>query len=401
MRVLVNALTPSHLTPMIPLTWALRAAGHDVAFLGQADSARTAQQAGLSTRRLGPAESGAAQWNRPAAPNRSPFTVRGSGRSAPWLRDEPPWELMGQRWAARLRTFMDEYLQFARAWQPDLIITDPLEFAGLSAGAVLGVPVVVHRWGIDNFSSALLAPARRALHDVCAEWGAPDGLAQPALTLDPCPPSVQSPNVPVAQPIRFVPYNGTAEIPDWAIERPRGTRICLLFGAWGSMQLAAGGGLRAIVANLDRALDGLADVEAVLLLPREHQDALGTLPSRIRPVGPVPVNQVLRDCDLVVHHGGNGTALTALAYGVPQLVLAQDGPLLVPNAELIDASGAGRAIIDEADRADPELLRRVLVETLAEPKHRRIAAEIRQEIAAMPALPEVVGRLAAVAGMSN
>jgi UDP:flavonoid glycosyltransferase YjiC (YdhE family) len=393
MRVLLNAVTPSHLTPMIPLTWALRAAGHEVVFAGQADAVRTAAEAGLNTCLVGPPASGAAQWKQPAAPQRSPFTVRGSGTSEPWRNDPPPWDLMGQRWAARLHTLKDDYLRFAERWSPDLIIADPLEWAGPVAAAALGVPVVVHRWGIDNFSSALVEPARRTLREVSAEWGAPDGLAEPALTLDPCPPSVQSPNVPVAAPIRFVPYNGTGEIPDWALEPAAGKRICMLFGAWGSTLLAEGGQLRGIVDGVGRAIAALDDIEVVLLLPRENHDAVGPLPDRIRVVGAAPVNAVLRHCDLVVHHGGNGTALTALACGVPQLALAQDGPLLVPNAELIEASGAGRALVDEADRGDAQVVRRMLVEMLAEPKHRTIAGEIRREMAGMPALADAVTRL--------
>jgi UDP:flavonoid glycosyltransferase YjiC (YdhE family) len=394
MRVLVSALAPSHLMPMVPLTWALRNAGHDVLLVGQSDVVATARQAGIMTVQVGPEQATAHQWKLPPATQarRSPFALPGSSRTTPWVDDEPPWEEMGRRWEARLMTFIEDYLDVARAWRPDLILADPLEFAGPVAAGVLRVPVVLHRWGLDNFSTALWEPARRALDGLCERLGAPAGLPDPALVIDPCPPSVQSPNVPQARPMAFRPYNGTGSLPDWALTPPKGTRVCICFGAWNTATLAEDGRLRTVVEVVAQAVEAVGDLEPVLLLPKEARAELGPLPAGVHVTDPLPLNAFMADSGLVVHHGGNGTALTALAYGVPQLIVAQEGPLLVPNAELIHTRGAGRAVISEEDRGDVELLKSALLDVIEQPSYRSAAAEVRAEMDAMPS-PEAVAAL--------
>ncbi|MFF7993588.1 nucleotide disphospho-sugar-binding domain-containing protein [Kitasatospora xanthocidica] len=389
MRVIVNALVLTHLMPMVPVAWGLRLAGHDVLVVGDADVARAAGRAGLPSRRVGPADGGAERWSRPLVA-KSPFAVAGSGSKGP--TEEPPWAQMGQRWLARLDTYIDEYLELARVWRPDLIITDPLEWGGLVVGGALGVPVVVHRWGLDNMSSSLLKPGKLALHELCVRLGSPDGLPDPVLVVDPCPPSVQSPNVTPAEPVRFVPYNGTATLPDWVLGPRPERRVFVSLGAWGTGRLAEQGKLDSIVDSIAAAVHEVDEVEAVLFLEERFRETLGPLPATVRVADPLPVNLCLPYGDAIIHHGGSGTALTAFCYGVPQLVLAQDGPLLVPNAERVEASGGGRGIVDERERDDPAAIGKALGEILTEERFREGADRIRREMAAMPS-PGLLGDL--------
>ncbi|NED82142.1 glycosyl transferase, partial [Streptomyces sp. SID11233] len=67
------------------------------------------------------------------------------------------------------------------------------------------------------------------------------------------------------------------------------------------------------------------DTEIVVTLPARHREALGPVGADTRVVDPTPLNLFLGSCDLLVHHGGTGSSLTACAFGVPQVVLPQIG----------------------------------------------------------------------------
>jgi UDP:flavonoid glycosyltransferase YjiC (YdhE family) len=59
-------------------------------------------------------------------------------------------------------------------------------------------------------------------------------------------------------------------------------------------------------------------------------------------------SDVLPNASLVVSHGGHGTSMAALAYGLPLLFLPMFGDQrMVANA--VEASGAGRTLAREAE----------------------------------------------------
>lgn len=164
MRVLVTALVPSHIVPMVPLTWALRAAGHQVLVAGDAELVKFAAAAGLDTRLVGGGET-RQRLTRPGA-------VAMPDRAGMDRRADSEWDAVGERWRTRLGGYIDDLVTLGRAWEPDLVVTDPVEFGGLVVAAALGVPGVIHRWGPDDFTSPLLRQAKVQLHDLCAEFGA-------------------------------------------------------------------------------------------------------------------------------------------------------------------------------------------------------------------------------------
>jgi UDP:flavonoid glycosyltransferase YjiC (YdhE family) len=93
----------------------------------------------------------------------------------------------------------------------------------------------------------------------------------------------------------------------------------------------------------------------------------------------------------IVHHGGAGTVLTALAAGVPQLLTPGPGDRTV-NGRLVTRRGAGLALPpDRITAADLERL-------ATDPALARAAREVAAEIAAMPHPDELVGPLVELAG---
>jgi UDP:flavonoid glycosyltransferase YjiC (YdhE family) len=85
-----------------------------------------------------------------------------------------------------------------------------------------------------------------------------------------------------------------------------------------------------------------AAVEVVLVRPDRRVGRRG-LPPNVRTTGWLPFPPVFAAADAVIHHGGAGTLLTALAAGMPQLVVPGAGDRTV-NAGLVAARGAGLAV---------------------------------------------------------
>jgi hypothetical protein len=97
---------------------------------------------------------------------------------------------------------------------------------------------------------------------------------------------------------------------------------------------------------LTTAIEGLALVGArvVVAAGRVPPEELGTLPDGVTVLPWVDQAELLRRVDLVVHHGGSGTTLGALAAGVPQLVMPQ-GADQFANADALYAAGAALRLL--------------------------------------------------------
>jgi UDP:flavonoid glycosyltransferase YjiC (YdhE family) len=105
----------------------------------------------------------------------------------------------------------------------------------------------------------------------------------------------------------------------------------------------------------------------------------------------MPLSHVLAASDLLVSHGGQGTTLTALHAGVPQLVLPQFDDHF-DNADAVVKAGAGLRLLP--DEITPGLVARHCLDLLQAPEYGRAAADVAAEIAAEPSAVEVVGVLA-------
>lgn len=119
------------------------------------------------------------------------------------------------------------------------------------------------------------------------------------------------------------------------------------------------------------------DAEFLLAVGDADLGNLGTLPDNVRPLPWVPLAELLRVCDAVVHHGGSGSTLTGLQAGVPQLMLPQGAD----NFAVADAlTATGAALSSTSDAVDTALLTRLV----ADPALREGAARLRAENEALP-----------------
>ncbi|MFI6864486.1 nucleotide disphospho-sugar-binding domain-containing protein [Streptomyces sp. NPDC050421] len=407
MKVLMIALVQSHLLPMVPTAWALQAAGHDVVLAGAGDVTEAGAAAGLSTITVGREQAGFQTWHRRVHDRTAAPGGPGGpgGPEASGTPDAPgPWADLAVAWRTRVAGVIEEYLGIAEAWKPDLVLTDPIEFCGLITGGVLGIPTVAHRWGPDAMETILREPVRAALGDLCAGLGLRTGMPAADLIVDPCPPGLQVPGLAPASPMRFVPYNGTGEIPQWTTRRAtEERRILVSLGRFGMKSVSdPGQDGWAVVRSLLAAVRDRGDTEVLLPVPAEARSGLGPVPDGVRVIDPVPLSKVLRTCDAVVHHGGTGSALTATWAGLPQLALPLAHPALIGCAQRIAATGAGIALTEPERQGDPDELRAALAAVLEEPEYREGAVRLREEMRTQPSLAAVVGELEQLeAGSAN
>ena len=121
---------------------------------------------------------------------------------------------------------------------------------------------------------------------------------------------------------------------------------------------------------------------------------LGRLDAQVVVAAPgrwLPQAEVIRQADVVVHHGGSGTMLAALASGVPQVVLPQGADQFGNALALVEAGAAVRpdAVSAEAIAESARLL-------LADGRYREAAGQVAEEIRHMPSPKEVADSLADV-----
>lgn len=108
--------------------------------------------------------------------------------------------------------------------------------------------------------------------------------------------------------------------------------------------------------------------------------------------------EVLSRAAVIVHHGGSGTVLDALAAGVPQVIV----PLFADqgaNGAVVMKAGLGTALVDSGGAAfhvpqdgEVDRLRTLVAETMASDTVRDRAVEVAAEMSSLPELdPAMLG----------
>jgi UDP:flavonoid glycosyltransferase YjiC (YdhE family) len=251
--------------------------------------------------------------------------------------------------------------------KPDLVVPGwGLPGAAIAARSA-GIPVIWHGFGrMFPDGIGLELPAKSV-----------PGLAH----FDICPPSLQDKDFLASEDrivVRPVPYSAPAEWED----RSRPLIYLTLGTAFGTAGLLA------------TAIKGLSTLEAHLVVAagRVPLDQFADVPGNVTVKSWVPQADLLRYADVVVHHGGSGTTLGALAVGAPQLILPQ-GADQFANADALCTSGAALRLLPNDLTADAiaEQTRKLL------PHHgnayRDAARTIAEEIAGMPAPDEIARHL--------
>jgi UDP:flavonoid glycosyltransferase YjiC (YdhE family) len=393
MRVLVTTWAwPSHYFPLVPVVWALRAAGHEVQVASQPRLSEVITDSGAVAVPVGPDLDH--DEVRARSMRELPLV---SVPQVPAVGEEMTnWDPERQARVARVFSvftaysdaMLDDLLGYARSWRPDLVLFEPTTYAGPLAAAALGVPAVRHTHGVDvqyqarDVAAELVAP-------LAARIGVSDVDLMGVRSVDPCPPSLQIDSAVDREFVRYIPYNGPAVQPGW-LRPPAKPRVCLTWGTSTSRLVREDTFLPAEVIDWTRDLG----IETVVCLTAADaailRERLGAGIPDVRTAENLPLHMVLPSCSAIVHQGGNGTLLTAGYFGVPQLMLPRLPDQTFHGRQLVKV-GAGRMLLPAETSA--ETVRAELLEMLHGAEHTDAAGRLRAEMHAQAVPGEVVDRL--------
>ncbi|HEV2767923.1 MAG TPA: glycosyltransferase, partial [Acidimicrobiales bacterium] len=377
MRVLFTCIQGyGHLHPMLPLACALEEAGYQVAFSSSERFCPRIREAGFCAFPAGP---DLAEVHEEALRRTETATF---GPDDPWRFGALLFAgVAGPAKAADLAQVVED-------WNADLVVHDTTDFAGPLAAARAGVPYAAHSFGAllpSEFwllGGGLMAPTWK-------EWDLPPGPLGGMfryLYLDICPPSFQAPHarhlrhLQVAHSLRPVPFDTTvtSSLPSWVATLEGRPTVYVTLGTIDNHAPGV----------FETVLEGLREepINVVVTVGHTRDPAeLGPQPDHVHVERYVPQSLLFPHCDAVVAHGGSGTTLSALAAGLPLLLLPQ-GANQFWNAERAVELGVGSRLLP--DDLDPAAVRREVRTLLEQPSYRSRAQALRHEIEQMPG-PEV------------
>ncbi|WP_285729482.1 activator-dependent family glycosyltransferase [Nocardiopsis sp. ATB16-24] len=414
MRVVIATIAErSHFLAVVPLAWALRSAGHEVLVASQPELATAVTGAGLPFAPVGRGDMLSRVLRRL---RERPQTAE----ALDWHDDRTwrvPWDELRTNvqnvvtfwWRMVNDPMADELVDLCRTWKPDLVVWDPLTFAGAVAARACGAAHVRFLWGVDTLSrmrGLLLERMREqpvaSREDPLEEWltglagrygvDFDEELVCGQATLDQVPPGLRIPvsaRVPVRYlGMRFVPYNGRAVVPVWLREPLERPRVCLTLGTSATDRFGG------YTLSVGAVVEALADVDAevVATVPADRRRGLESPPPNVRLVDYVPLHALAAVSTATINHGGFGSVSTSVAYGLPQ-VLVVDPRMFDTHVLARRVAGAGAAVELEAGCSDPEEVRRAVLRVLTDPGPASHAARLREAVLAQPSPADVVARL--------
>jgi glycosyltransferase (activator-dependent family) len=404
MRVLfVTFPAKTHFHAMVPLAWALRGAGHEVAVAAQPGFATEINQAGLTAVPVGTDRSLVRVLEA------HPALLAGVGVDDGLPTGPLTWDDVKDEYGESVTWWykmenvplIHSLVTFARSWEPDLIIWEPTTNAGAIAAKACGAAharlmYTPDTFGVTRANYLRLRPPDPGPDeaDMFAEWlgsyaakygtSFSEDLITGHFTIDHFPDALRLDAGLRYVRMRYVPYGGAAVVPHWLTRPPRRPRIAVTLG------------LDAFAAEVRAILHALAglDAEVVATVPDDRHEDLRPIPANVRLVPYVPLLALVPTCSVVIHHTGAGTLATTSLYGVPQLAMLMSLEQDFNETELIAAllaQGAGVTVPPDAELG--RAVREITESLLDEPRFRERAAELRAEMLALPTPNEVVGEL--------
>ena len=352
-----------HLLPMVPLAFALRDAGHDVA-IASADRRDEVASLGVAYFEVGVPMAEVLERRKSVFPE------------WPWGPDLDHvymlvfTHLNAPDAARDLLVAIDEF-------RPDLVVHEFCEFGAPIAAAKRGVPCVTHALGLP-MHEALMAEAGRQIAPLWESFGlhAPRyGGMGDLLYIDPCPMSLDPGDGPSCERVAIA----LSKPRELTVPRSR-PLVYVTLGTSAAFNRAGGLWQTVLTAVGDLDVDVLATIGRA-----NDPSTLGELPSNVVVEQWRDQDEVLSSCAAVVCHGGAGTMLGALAHGVPVLMIPH-GADQFRNGHAVERAHAGIT----CDPSGAPAVRAGVLARLTDPSSSEGARRVAAEINAMPVPGEVV-----------
>ena len=373
-----------HFHPLVPLARALQQAGHEVAFAAGPPMQPLVEASGFTFFPAGAERETDPEYHQ----FKAHMQTMPGGLDAEMLIYS--WLFCGI--APRLKT--PDLVEIGRSWQPDLFIREAAEYGAVIAAEHLGLPhaavsFVAALQGLAIFEQG--AAAR--LDPIRQQWGlAPDptlGALHRYVCLAYSPPgfALQAAGAGAAAAIpattrfirpEFFDQAGPERLPDWVARMPAQPTVYVTLGTevnktpelYPSVLQTIIGGLRDLPVNL------------IVTLGRDKDPAdFGPQPANVHIERYIPQSLLLRECDLMVMHGGSNSLLAALDTGLPLVVV----PLIADqffNAHVTHSTRLGRVV--QREQLTPASIREAVAEVLSNPMYRQTAGRLQAEMHALP-----------------
>jgi UDP:flavonoid glycosyltransferase YjiC (YdhE family) len=297
------------------------------------------------------------------------------------------------------QTSLPPLLDLLRDWRPDVVIREPAEFSALVAAAKLDRPQVQVAIDLGGFIPTVADWLEEPIRELERMAGLAEIRGSQRLratsTLSSVPAALDHPRA--AHDRRG---NGKTRV--WRYRTDGAPSGPSLPGEWGDptaplVYVSFGsvtGSLGRFDALYPAVLEVLADVPVRVLVTTGN----GYDPARLHPLpGNVwaeqwwPQAAVMGETALMIGHGGFGTTMTAVAAGVPQLVLPLFSVDQFQNAERVESVGIGAQLLGGLD-ALPDVPR-LVEELLGHPRYLEAARRVAKEMADLPDVTTMVAVL--------
>ncbi len=251
-------------------------------------------------------------------------------------------------------------------WKPDFVLREPCEYSSALLAKRSSIPAATIAISQASAEDGSIQAASQALED--HEIGLTDFVRDlPYLTRFPesIDPSSFRRTIRFGEPVR----PSLHPLPDWW----SGSNAPLVYVTFGTVF----GHMSFSLDVWRMALEAIGELDARLLLTtgtKFDRSSLGTVPANTHVEAWVDQHEVFASADLVVCHGGSGTALGALQAGLPMVIhpMFADQHL---NATKIEAAGACEVVKSKTQLL---LQRRFVVSSLTIPTAPKLRLSLKK-----------------------
>jgi len=381
MRILITCYPSNvHIYPLTPVATALQNAGHEVriAFHDHPGVRGSIERAGLTSVPLGDSNEHDPRFRKDAVLPLPADEVNAYAKAMNLdYKDKEHWICYFQQLSCAISDYVRtdlpyaaDLVNFAKSWKPDLVLWDPVFPAGAVAARVAGAAharflgsaldwmayfhrrLALHKEDLiaEGLNPTPMVDMIRPLAERYGVW-VDDELMLGQWTVDPLPEGIRLPTYQPKVAVRWVPSAYAEPLQPWLYQKPEKPRISLSLGE--SMRRLVDGDWGR-TPKIFEAVDGM-EVEVVATVNEHQLRGVDRIPSNVKAVDWVPLTHLLPTCSLLIHHGGSGTAMNAVANKVPQIVTDTDESLLLDlsapadDEEFVIKSGTDHGVVEDEE----------------------------------------------------